>query len=308
GPAGFPSGIPQIQGDRLPRWQPPESFEWHVAIRRAEVFTEAEVRVVSVHGRDGGCIAPRRLYLKREGIGLDVNAARAGPMLLANLLSARHIQKRVGVAVEPENLLGTHAVAAAVGIVAAERPVPREAVRFQDRRHALNVARRVRRQVVDSRIVNPAAGVFDVIRVVTQAAQGEQVVQKLVGHACQRIPEENPENEDLAFVGLGRHVRSPKPRGESSSPRGASRRRMTCAGLPATTAEGGTSSATTERAPTTAPSPIVTPGSTQASKPIHTLRRMRTGRAGTSASKARGRRSGTRSSSIRRFATSSGTR
>src|SRR5436309_2064764 len=53
--------------------------------------------------------------------------------------------------------------------------------------------------------------------------------------------------------------------------------RMTRAGLPTATENAGTSAATTDRAPITAPSPIVTPGRMQQSNPIQTFFAIRIG-------------------------------
>src|SRR5262245_23548369 len=57
--------------------------------------------------------------------------------------------------------------------------------------------------------------------------------------------------------------------------------RISRAGLPATTENGGTSRVTTEHAPITAPSLIVTPFRMLALNPIHTLSAITTGACGT---------------------------
>ena len=129
---------------------------------------------------------------------------------------------------------------------------------------------RVGRQVVDPRVVDPAARVLDVVRVVAEPAQADQVVQELVRHPGQRIPEEDPEDDDLA---LGRPSCSSRvflvrcePPDDARRVAGDDRVRRHVLRHD-------------RRAPTTAPSPIVTPGSTQPSKPIQTFRPMRIGRA-----------------------------
>ena len=68
--------------------------------------------------------------------------------------------------------------------------------RGQDR---FEVSGNVRREVVEARVVNPASGVFEVKRVVTEPPQADEIMQELERDARQRIPEQDAENDDLAF-------------------------------------------------------------------------------------------------------------
>ena len=78
-------------------------------------------------------------------------------MLLTELLRRGHVQEGVRVAVEAEELVLLEAVAAALRIVAAERPAPREAMRLQDRRDGCDVSGGVGAQVVEARVVDPTS-------------------------------------------------------------------------------------------------------------------------------------------------------
>ena len=120
-------------------------------------------------------------------------------MVFADLLRAGHVEKGLRVSVELQNLWLAHAVAFAVGIIPAKRPAVSESVRFQRGQHRFNVSARVRRQVVEVGVVNPASGVFDIIGVVTKPAQAHEVMQKLKRDARQRVPEQNPGDDDFAL-------------------------------------------------------------------------------------------------------------
>src|SRR5439155_11002215 len=135
----------------------------------------------------------------------------------------------------------------------------------------------------------PTARNLDVIGIVTQAPQADQIVQELIGDACERVPEENAEDDDFAPGWSHGHT------GVSA----CSNWRMTRAGLPTATVKGGTSETTTERAPTTAPSPMVTPGKMQQSNPTQTFEPIRSGLAGTSAATRRGQQAAATSSDLR---------
>src|SRR4051812_5536576 len=123
----------------------------------------------------------------------------------------------------------------------------------------IHVGRRIPGDRTRLGIIDPARGVFDVVHIPAQAPQAEQVVQELIGHARERVPKQDPADDGFAAA----HGAAP------AAVRGSSR--ITRAGFPATIVYAGTSSVTTERAPTIEPSPMVTPGSTHTSKPIHTL-------------------------------------
>ena len=139
------------------------------------------------------------LDLGGDGVGFDVDAARAGHVLVAEFLGAGDVEEGIGVLVELEDLRLGHAVAAAIGVVAAEGPAVAEAVGFERGDNGGDVAAGVGGEVVELRVVNPAAGVLDVVGIITEPAQAQQVVQELEGHSRQRIPEEDAEDDDLAF-------------------------------------------------------------------------------------------------------------
>src|SRR2546421_249833 len=120
-------------------------------------------------------------------------------VVFADLLRAGHVEKGLRVSVELLNLWLAHAVAFAAGIIPAKRPAVSESVRFQRGQHRFNVSARVRRQVVEAGVVNPASGVFDIIGVVTKPAQAHEVMQKLKRDARQRVPEQNPGDDDFAL-------------------------------------------------------------------------------------------------------------
>src|SRR5262245_30098813 len=110
-------------------------------------------------------------------------------------------------------------------------------------------------------------------------------MKELERHARERVPEKNPEHNDLSALcswHAGGSLFQP-----GSRPELGSKRLMIFAGFPATTVNGGTFRSTTERAPTTDPRPMQTPGRMQASNPIQTLSSMRIGAAATSTSGCR---------------------
>src|SRR5262249_29135791 len=126
---------PQVEEYRLARREPAEALQGHVAIGRAEILAEGKVGVVGRQRSDGAGVACRDADLRGERVGLDVEAARARPMLVADLLRPGDVEKRVRLAVETEQLLFRHAVAATTRVVTAECPAPLEAMCLKDRGH-----------------------------------------------------------------------------------------------------------------------------------------------------------------------------
>ncbi|MGH8246308.1 MAG: hypothetical protein ACREUU_07735 [Gammaproteobacteria bacterium] len=76
----------------------------------------------------------------------------------------------------------SQAVTTAALVVAAETPAIRQAVGLEGGQDHLDIGERVRRHVVEARVVNPAGGIFDVVRVVAQPAQPDQIMQELISH------------------------------------------------------------------------------------------------------------------------------
>ena len=190
---------PEIEHDGRAGGTPVEAPERHAAVGRAEVAAVAEMRVVRRERGDGARVALGHLDLRDDGIGLDVEAARAREVFVAEFLRAGDVEECVGLAVERENLGLTQAVTATAGIISAERPAAGEAVGLEHRHDGREVRRRVGREVVEFHVVDPAARVLDVIRVVAEPAQPDQVIQELVGDARERIPKHDPEDDDLAL-------------------------------------------------------------------------------------------------------------
>src|SRR5206468_9867575 len=94
-----------------------------------------------------------------------------------------------------------HPLTPAAWVMAAESPALREAVRFQHRQHGGDVSAGIGRQIVELRIINPTAGVFDVVRIVTEPAQADQEMKKLVSYPGEWIPGQNPEDDDFTAGG-----------------------------------------------------------------------------------------------------------
>ena len=65
-------------------------------------------------------------------------------MFLADFLRASDIQKRIGVVVKLEDLALGHAIAFAIGIVAAESPAIPETVLLEHRRHRFQITGDIR--------------------------------------------------------------------------------------------------------------------------------------------------------------------
>jgi hypothetical protein len=118
-------------------------------------------------------VALRELDLRAERIALDVEPTFDLHVLIAQLLSSRHVEQHVRVAVERLELRVRHAEALATRIRAAEGPRIREAVRAQQRLDARDVRARIRRHLTLFRVVDPARGVFDVEHAKAERAQPE---------------------------------------------------------------------------------------------------------------------------------------
>src|SRR6266699_5227101 len=127
-------------------------------------------------------------------------------MFLSQLLGASDVYKSVGFTIELKDLFLAHAVAFAARIISAERPAIAKAVRFEGGQHGGDVAAGVGGEVIETGIVNPAARIFDVIGIVTEPPQTEHKVEELERDACQRVPEEDPENDNFS---LARHQSLP---------------------------------------------------------------------------------------------------
>src|SRR5579859_6418594 len=98
-------------------------------------------------------------------------------------------------------------MALAAGVIATKRPTLAEAVCFKSWDHRLEIAGRIRRQVVEMRIVNPTAGILDVPRIITEPAQGDEIMKELVSHPCQGVPEQDAKDDNPAFSWFGRFHR-----------------------------------------------------------------------------------------------------
>src|SRR5262249_13022665 len=135
----------------------------------------------------------------------DVDAALDGQVLVTQFLSAGHVEERVGVTVKPMYLALAHPVTLPAFIGAAKRPLVAKAMRFEDRGDGRDVVGGVLREVAQFGRVDVAPGIFHVIRVVAEPAQPDEVMEKLIGDAGQRVPKQNPENDDLSFATLRLH-------------------------------------------------------------------------------------------------------
>src|SRR5881394_2203145 len=87
------------------------------------------------------------------------------------------------------------AVTFSIRIFSAKSPAISKAVSLEHGDYCFQVSRDIRREVIDARVVNPASRVFDVIRIITEPAQPQQVVQELISYSRQRKPEEDSEND-----------------------------------------------------------------------------------------------------------------
>jgi hypothetical protein len=69
-------------------------------------------------------------------------------VLLANFLRASDVQKRIRVAVKPENFLFAKAVAFAIRIITAKSPTITKPMRFEGRHDGVQVASDIRRELL----------------------------------------------------------------------------------------------------------------------------------------------------------------
>src|SRR5262249_18836853 len=90
-------------------------------------------------------------------------------------------------------------------IAAGNSPLVAKDLRFEDRGDGRDVVGGVLREVAQFGRVDVAPGIFHVIRVVAEPAQPDEVMEKLIGDAGQRVPKQNPENDDLSFAPLRLH-------------------------------------------------------------------------------------------------------
>ncbi len=181
--------FPQIQNNRLNSRQPTETVDRHATVGLAEISAIAEVRVMRLERGDGFFVSLGNFDLSRNGVSLDVDAASASHVFVPKFLSTGDVEETFRFAIQPQNVFFGHAVAAATGVVSAESPTVFEAVRFEDWNDGVEVIGSIRRQIVQSRVINPTAGILYVIRIVTEPSQADQEVQKLVCHTCEREPE-----------------------------------------------------------------------------------------------------------------------
>src|SRR5262249_10698483 len=49
-------------------------------------------------------------------------------------------------------------------------------------------------------VINPAPGVLDVPDIVTQVSKANEIVKELEGHARERVPEQDPEHNNLSAL------------------------------------------------------------------------------------------------------------
>jgi hypothetical protein len=138
--------------------------------------------------------------LGRERVRFDIDAPGDPLMLVSDLLGAGDIQERISLAVELQNLLLWHAEASTVRIVTAKGPSIGKAMGLKNGTDRRDIAGGLWRQVVQPRVVDPAAGVLDVVWIKPEAAKCNKVMKELIGNACKRIPEEYPEHDDLSLA------------------------------------------------------------------------------------------------------------
>ena len=85
--------VPEFERDRLARRQPAEFFDGHAPIRRVQAFAEGEQRVMRGQRGDHPAVAFGHFDLRRERIGLDVDAPFAREVVFADLLRAECVDE-----------------------------------------------------------------------------------------------------------------------------------------------------------------------------------------------------------------------
>src|ERR1043166_3415214 len=147
---------PEIDQHRLTRRQPGKFIDRNIAIRRADILTKGEERIVSEKRVDGGLVPKRYADLGGKRVGLNVNPALTAEVFLANLLRTGDIEKGIGLAIEGVYLCFGQPVTFAVGIFAAESPAVFEAIFLEHWNDAGQISGGIGGEIVDSWIVDPA--------------------------------------------------------------------------------------------------------------------------------------------------------
>jgi len=159
------------------------------------------VDIVRRQRRQRWFISLSHLDLNRERIGFHINAPGTGKMFLAKFLRSGDIEKGIGLTIKLEQPFLGHAVAAAAGVVAPKPPLALKPMGVENRSDRRDVVVGLGRELIAVRVIDPSSGVLHIIHIVTQVPQADQIMEKLIGHSCQRIPENDPKNDHLALRG-----------------------------------------------------------------------------------------------------------
>jgi hypothetical protein len=120
-------------------------------------------------------------------------------MFFAQFLGGRDIEKRIGFAIELQQILLGHAITLAPWVIAAKGPFPLKAMRLKDGGYGCDIVGGIGSEFIALGMIDPPSGVFNIIDVVTQAPKANEVMQELIGHPGQRIPKDDSKNDDFAF-------------------------------------------------------------------------------------------------------------
>src|SRR5690349_16379562 len=103
----------------------------HQTVWTAQVQAKTKQSVVCGQRRDRCSVTLRGLDLSGDRVGLDIDAAPAGQMLLSQLLGPCHVQKSFCFAVQTHDLCLAKSITASSRVIPVKRPPAREAIRFQ---------------------------------------------------------------------------------------------------------------------------------------------------------------------------------